>query len=966
MIETALHTIAELISRSLQSCTKVQREKFCVSQSSESRGLSIVFFATEETRITVKPDDKILLERVDIDLRCRAEADSRLELKYYWRRDNAVVQYNSKIEWLEEENVLKISDISVNDAGIYTCVAYTPEPRKSEDQASAKVYVQVVPFPPTNLKINEKTCINRTTVLEWTTVSSDDAPILHFLIEQESNHEPDVFYLLYNETNPNATSVILNLTGWSTLRFRMRAVNSFGPSRPSFSTEPGICRTSQSAPEKFPENLRGVPKGASELDIAWTKMPQVYWNGPGFYYFLEYKKVVETAKEDAPDRWEDTRIPAEASSFKIDNPGYYELWEFRIRAGNNLGPGLFSAIERSRSGQNLPQGQPKDVKVGKIQARSVELSWQPVDAPARGSVDGYRRIALNIFPGPPSDVKVYPFALYILVTWKPPVKPNGIITNYRTGSAKYEGSDPKDTPVKMTELEASKRRYLIGKEVKQEELTNYVVEIQAKTEPGNGASVRILTKTVKVSAPAKPKAPKVKQTAIDKVRVIYNFGIGGGYTHEFLVQFRRKLENEEFVNSSWVNYLNDEFDLEIGGLESALYEFKTIGRNDQGESPPSEITEARPILEKTRITVKPEDKVVPERVNIDLRCRAEADSRLELKYYWKRDEAVVEYNSKIEWLEGENVLKISDISVDDAGIYTCVAYTPEPRKSEDKASAEVNIKGVPFPPTNLKINEKTCINRTTVLEWTTVPSDDAPILHFLIEQESNHEPDVFYLIYNETNPNATSLTLNLTGWSTLRFRMRANISVHNSSWVNYLGDVLDKEIDGLESALYEFRTIGRNDQGESPPSEVTEARPIPGIVTGQRTTTPIYQSAWFIALLVLIAVLLLVLLIFVIYTRHRGSKYPVGKREKKRAAQLIERESFDEEEGPPFNHQREENPPPYQSRGSLDKRDSDRDSLDDYGEGPQFNEDGSFIEEYGDEKKQPPDEKDQSAFATFV
>ncbi|XP_022777595.1 fibronectin type III domain-containing protein-like, partial [Stylophora pistillata] len=198
-------------------------------------------------------------------------------------------------------------------------------------------------------------------------------------------------------------------------------------------------------------------------------------------------------------------------------------------------------------------------------------------------------------PGPPSDVKVYPFALYILVTWKPPVEPNGIIKNYQAGSAKFKGSEPKDTPVEMTELETSKRRYLIGKEVKQEELTNYVVEIQAKTEPGYGASVRIPTKTVKVSAPAKPKTPTVEPTAIDKVRITYIFGIGGGYTHEFLVQYRLKLENEEFVNSSWVNYLNDEFDLEIGGLESALYQFRIIARNDQGESPPSEITEARPM-----------------------------------------------------------------------------------------------------------------------------------------------------------------------------------------------------------------------------------------------------------------------------------------------------------------------------------------------------------------------------------
>ena len=64
---------------------------------------------------------------------------------------------------------------------------------------------------------------------------------------------------------------------------------------------------------------------------------------------------------------------------------------------------------------------------------------------------------------------------------------------------------------------------------------------------------------------------------------------------------------------------------------------------------------------------------------------------------------------------------------------------------------------------------------------------------------------------------------------------------------------------------------------------------------------------------------------------------------------------------------RTKNPPPYQSEGSLQKSpDSDRDSLDDYGEGPQFNEDGSFIGEYGDEKKATPNEKDESALDTFV
>ena len=61
-----------------------------------------------------------------------------------------------------------------------------------------------------------------------------------------------------------------------------------------------------------------------------------------------------------------------------------------------------------------------------------------------------------------------------------------------------------------------------------------------------------------------------------------------------------------------------------------------------------------------------------------------------------------------------------------------------------------------------------------------------------------------------------------------------------------------------------------------------------------------------------------------------------------------------------------ENPPPYQSQSSLRRApENDRDSLDDYGEGHQFDEDGSFIEEYVEGKKNSTDGKDP-ALATFV
>ena len=91
--------------------------------------------------------------------------------------------------------------------------------------------------------------------------------------------------------------------------------------------------------------------------------------------------------------------------------------------------------------------------------------------------------------------------------------------------------------------------------------------------------------------------------------------------------------------------------------------------------------------------MRPEDKKVDEGTRVDLRCEAKADSDLELRYKWKRDDAVVTYNNKIQWFEGAKVLTIASITVYEAANYTCVAYTPDPKRSEDQASATIDIKG---------------------------------------------------------------------------------------------------------------------------------------------------------------------------------------------------------------------------------------------------------------------------------
>ena len=97
-------------------------------------------------------------------------------------------------------------------------------------------------------------------------------------------------------------------------------------------------------------------------------------------------------------------------------------------------------------------------------------------------------------PGPPSNVQVYPFGEFILVTWKPPKEPNGIITNYQVGSAEYNGSSPENVPVAMETVGPNVFKQLLGNETSEK---RYVVKVRAQTSKGWGASASETTRTLK-------------------------------------------------------------------------------------------------------------------------------------------------------------------------------------------------------------------------------------------------------------------------------------------------------------------------------------------------------------------------------------------------------------------------------------------------------------------------------------
>ena len=116
--------------------------------------------------------------------------------------------------------------------------------------------------------------------------------------------------------------------------------------------------------------------------------------------------------------------------------------------------------------------------------------------------------------------------------------------------------------------------------------------------------------------------------------------------------------------------------------------------------------------------------------------------------------------------------------------------------------------------------------------------------------------------------------------------------------------------------------------------------------------TAVHKQSWFVAVVVIVIFLLIVLFVALLITRKRGERYPVGKREKKRAGIL------DVGDEPDFNtyplkpsRQNGNGVPRQNSGGSLPNKDPDRDSLDEYGE-DRFDEDAaSLIGAYNDDRR---------------
>uniref|UniRef100_A0A8C8VIM3 Cell adhesion molecule L1 like n=1 Tax=Pelusios castaneus TaxID=367368 RepID=A0A8C8VIM3_9SAUR len=336
----------------------------------------------DATKLVITPVNPKVLKSHSILLKCQSEYDSHLKqsFKLSWRKDGDELQINSTEDGriIAEMDTLFISSVTLEDQGVYTCVASTSLDRVT---AETQLIVLDVPDPPEELLLSDEQ--NRSVRLSWKAGGSHNSPIYESIVEFEANRwEPGKWQEL-TRVPGNKTTVVLSLAPYINYQFRVISVNTVGRSQASAAS--ARYETPPAAPDKNPGNIRVEASEPNEMVMKWEPLKPMEQNGPG----LEYK--VSWRQQGIETDWNEETV--KKHSLTLKNTPTFVPYEIKIQAINNWGSGPEPNIITGYSGEDIPDAAPSSVMVEVMNSTLVKAIWSSIPRDrVRGHLKGYKVI----------------------------------------------------------------------------------------------------------------------------------------------------------------------------------------------------------------------------------------------------------------------------------------------------------------------------------------------------------------------------------------------------------------------------------------------------------------------------------------------------------------------------------------------------------------------------------------------
>ncbi|XP_027144424.1 neural cell adhesion molecule L1.2 isoform X2 [Larimichthys crocea] len=295
-----------------------------------------------------------------------------------WRKNGQkLTESHSDEKFTFEGPDMIIANVQPGDEGVYTCQVIT-----NLDTAEAINTLTICdrPDPPVLLQITDSK--HRAVTLSWTPGEDHNSPVLEYVVEFEDQGSMERGWEELRRVGGNRTHASLPLWPYMSYRFRVIAINDVGKSDPSKPSD--THNTSAEAPDNNPEDVRSESTDPDTLVIAWKEIDKRNFNGPGFKYRVQWRRVVGSGPN-----WNTTYVTA--PPFIVNDIGNFSAFEMKVRAVNDVGQSPEPDPYIGYSGEDVPLEAPMDVGVVLLNSTTIRVTWAAVDKDTvRGHLLGYK------------------------------------------------------------------------------------------------------------------------------------------------------------------------------------------------------------------------------------------------------------------------------------------------------------------------------------------------------------------------------------------------------------------------------------------------------------------------------------------------------------------------------------------------------------------------------------------------
>ncbi|XP_014598826.1 PREDICTED: Down syndrome cell adhesion molecule-like protein Dscam2 isoform X39 [Polistes canadensis] len=485
-------------------------------------------------------------------LQCEAQGEKPIGI--LWNMNNKRLDPKSDSRYTIREEILAngvLSDLSIkrterSDSALFTCVATNAF---GSDDTSINMIVQEVPEVPYGLKVLDKS--GRSVQLSWAAPYDGNSPIKRYVIEykiSKGSWETDIDRVLVPGSQQNVAGVF-NLRPATTYHLRIVAENEIGTSDPSDTV---TIITAEEAPSGPPTSVRVDALDQHTLKVTWKPPPREDWNGEILGYYVGYR----LSSSDKPYMFETVEFSKEDGKehhLQIMNLKTYTQYSVVVQAFNKVGSGPMSEERRQHTAEGVPEQPPHDTTCTTLTSQTIRVSWMsPPLIAANGVITGYKVIygpsdtwydentkdtkitsssetilhglkkytnysmqvlaftsggdgvkSAPIHCQTEQDAPEAPIAVKalvmspesILVSWRPPNQPNGVISQYTIYTKADNAEEPTSQKVPPNQLTYEATGL--------DKQRRYEFWVTASTNIGEGEASKIVTLGPSVRVPAK-------------------------------------------------------------------------------------------------------------------------------------------------------------------------------------------------------------------------------------------------------------------------------------------------------------------------------------------------------------------------------------------------------------------------------------------------------------------------------